>query len=93
MRKSIGIWVSAAVAAILTYRVVFAATHWRGTFSAAAYERFFQQVLAAVESVWSYAHGWQPMTHIDQFGHFYAPLVRLVCPLIGFALFLGAHAV
>jgi hypothetical protein len=41
----------------------------------------------ATERLWSYAHGWQPMSHIRDFGYFYAPTIQLLCPLIGFALF------
>jgi hypothetical protein len=39
------------------------------------------------ERLWSYAQGWLPMSHIRAFGGFYAPVVHLLCPLIGFAVF------
>ena len=44
-------------------------------------------MLFGTERLWSYAHGWQPMSHIRDFGGFYAPTIHLICPLIGFALF------
>jgi len=51
------------------------------------YQGFFQQLSLAMERLWSYAHGWPPMSHIRDFGQFYAPVVQLTAPLIGFALF------
>lgn len=49
-------------------------------------------MVSATWRLWSYAHGWQPMSHVamshvEDFGHFFAPTVQLICPLIGFALF------
>src|SRR5204863_9667493 len=52
------------------------------------YQGFFQELALATERLWSYGHGWAPMSHIRDFGQFYAPMVQLICPLIGFTLFL-----
>jgi hypothetical protein len=38
--------------------------------------------------LWSNVHGWPSLSHIDEFGIFYARAVRFICPVIGFALFL-----
>ena len=51
------------------------------------YQGFFQQIVIAAERSWSYAHGWQPMSHMRDFGGFFAPMVHLICPMIGFLLF------
>jgi hypothetical protein len=87
MRKSISIGAGAAVAAVLTHGMVFSAMNLNEPLPISTYRGFFQNVLLATERLWSYAHGWQPMRHIDEFGRFYAQTVHLICPLIGFALF------
>jgi hypothetical protein len=83
--RSIG--AGAAVAAIFTHGVVSSAVNLTETLPVSAYQGFFRHILLATERLWSYAHGWQPMSHIHDFGRFYAPVVQLICPLIGFALF------
>jgi hypothetical protein len=87
MRRSRSIGTSAAVAAVLTHGVVFSAVNLNEPLPISTYQGFFQHILLATERLWSYAHGWQPMSHIHDFGRFYAPAVHLICPLIGFALF------
>jgi hypothetical protein len=73
------------MAAIFTHGIVYSAVNERLPIS--GYEGFFQHILLAAERLWSYAHGWQPMSHIRDFGRFYGPTIQLICPLIGFALF------
>jgi hypothetical protein len=95
MRRSISIGTSAAVAAVFTHGVVSSAVNLNEASPVSTYQGFFQYVLLATERLWSYAHGWQPMSHIHDFGRFYAPAVQLICPLIGFLLFwiLSRHKV
>jgi len=87
MRRSIAIGTSAAVAAIFTHGMVFSAMYLNELLPISTYQGFFQHMLFATEALWSYAHGWQPMSHIRDFGRFYAQTVHLICPLLGFALF------
>ena len=88
MRTSISIAISGALAAVFTHGLVSSAMYFKEEpLPIAAYQGFFQQILLATERLWSRAHGWQPLSHIQDFGHFYAPLVQLVGPLVGFALF------
>lgn len=87
MRRSISIGTSAAVAAVFTHGAVFSGMYMNGPLPISTYQGFFQHMLLATERLWSYAHGWQPMSHIHDFGRFYAQTVHLICPLIGFALF------
>ena len=95
MRKSRSIGTSAAVAAVFTHGMVFSAVNFNEPLPVSTYQGFFRHILLATERLWSYAHGWQPMSHIHDFGRFYAPLVQLTCPLIGFVLFwvLSRHKV
>jgi hypothetical protein len=87
MRSSISIGTGAAVAAVFTHGAVFSAANFREPLPVSTYQGFFQQMMLSTERLWSYAHGWQPMSHIRDFGWFYAPAVQLICPLLGFALF------
>jgi hypothetical protein len=95
MQKSISIATGAAAAAIFTHGMVFSAMDLSERLPISTYRGFFQHILFATEGMWSYAHGWQPMSHIRDFGHFYAPIIHLICPLIGFTLFwiLSRHRV
>jgi hypothetical protein len=77
----------AAVASILTHGMVSSGMHLNEPLPISPYQGFFRYVLLATERLWSYAHGWQSMSHIDEFGRFYAQTVHLICPLIGFALY------
>jgi hypothetical protein len=83
--KSIG--TGAAVAAVLTHGMVFSGMYLNELSPSSTYQGFFQRMAFATERLWSYAHGWQPLSHIRDFGGFYAHTVHLICPLIGFALF------
>lgn len=87
MRSSISIGMSAALAAVFTHGMVFSGLNLNQPWPISTYQGFFRHILLATERLWSYAHGWQPMSHIRDFGHFYAPAVHLICPLIGFAVF------
>jgi hypothetical protein len=87
MGRSGSIAASALAAALLTHGMVYSGLNLDGPLPASTYQGFFQHLLLAAERLWSYAHGWQPMSHIRDFGRFYAPAVQLLCPLIGFALF------
>ncbi len=95
MRRFLFIGTSAALAAVFTYGVVFSAENWNQPLPVPPWLGFFQRIAIAIERLWSHAHGWQPLSHIRDFGHFYAPTVQLVCPLLGFALFcaLSRHKV
>ncbi|MGO9257286.1 MAG: hypothetical protein ACLQU1_13415 [Bryobacteraceae bacterium] len=87
MDRARSIGTSAAVAAVFTHGMVSSAVNLNEPLPISTYQGFFRHMLFATERLWSYAHGWQPMSHIAEFGLFYALTVRLVCPLIGFALF------
>jgi hypothetical protein len=87
MGRSISIGTGAAVAAVFTHGMVFSGVNLNEPLPISTYQGFFQHMLLATERLWSYAHGWQPMSHIRDFGHFYAPTIHVICPLIGFALF------
>lgn len=82
---------SAAAAAAVTYGLVVSAVNFNDSLAVP----FFRQILIATEWLWSHAHGWEPMSHIRDFGTFYAPFVELTCPLAGFAFFclLSGHRV
>lgn len=87
MRRSISIGASTAVAAALTHGVVLSAARFDEHLPISTYQGFFWHIVSAVERLWSSAHGWPPMSHIRDFGWFFAPTVQLFCPLVGFALF------
>ena len=87
MRNVRSIGISAAVAAVVTHGIVDSAVNFSGPVPVSNWQGFFRQMLLLTERLWSYAHGWQPMSHIRDFGSFFAPAVQLICPLIGFALF------
>jgi hypothetical protein len=87
MGRSISIGTGTAVAAVFTHGMVFSGVNLNEPLPISTYQGFFQHMLLATERLWSYAHGWQPMSHIRDFGYFYAPTIHLICPLIGFALF------
>jgi hypothetical protein len=87
MGRSISIGTGAAVAAVFTHGMVFSAVNLTEPLPISTYQGFFQHMLLATERLWSYVHGWQPMSHIHDFGRFYAPTVQMTCPLIGFAIF------
>ena len=95
MRRSISIATSVAAAAVVTHGVVFSAANFNEPLPISTYQGLFQQIMLTTERLWSFAHGWQPMSHIQVFGRFYAPTVELICPLLGFALFclLSRHKV
>ena len=87
MDRARSIGTGAAVAAVFTHGMVFSGMYLNELLPISTYQGFFQRMLFATERLWSYAHGWQPMSHIRDFGSFYAQTVHLICPLIGFALF------
>ena len=95
MDRARSIGAGAAVAAVFTHGMVFSGMYLDELLPISTYQGFFQRMLFATERLWSYAHGWQPMSHIRDFGHFYAPTIQFICPLIGFALFciLSRHKV
>ncbi len=86
---------SVVAAAVATHGLVFSAMYLDGSLPVSTYHGFFQYFLLGVERLWSYGHGWEPMSHIRDFGWFYAPVVQFLCPVIGFALFwlLSRHKV
>ena len=88
MRHSLSLGISTAAAAVVTHAAVFSGLYFDDPFPVSWYQGSFREAALAIERLWSYAHGWQPMSHIRDFGSFYAPMVQLLCPLLGFALFL-----
>ena len=86
MRRSVAIGASVAVAAVFTHGTVLAGVSLNEP-AGSTYEGFFRQVALATERLWSYANGWEPMSHVRDFGQFYAPAVELICPLLGFGVF------
>jgi hypothetical protein len=96
MRKSISIGTGAAAAGILAHGMVFSvmnqglvvlsAINWAEPLPISTYRGFFQHAWLVMARLWSYAHGWPSASHIPD-GQAYAATVRLLCPLIGFALF------
>jgi hypothetical protein len=87
MRRSTSIAASVAVAAVITHGMVLSAVNLNEPLPVSTYQGFFRCLSLAAERLWSSAHGWQSMSHIRDFGHFYAPAIQLICPLTGFALF------
>ena len=87
MRESISVGTGVAAAAVLTHGVVLAAVRFDERVPISIYQEFFRQMVSATERLWSHGQGWQPMSHIRDFGQFFAPMVQMICPLIGFALF------
>jgi len=87
MRGSIAIGISAGIASVFTHGMVFSAVNFNDPLPVPPYQGFFRHLVLATERVWSYTHGWPPLSHIRDFGPFYAPAVELGCPLLGFALF------
>jgi len=74
-------------AAVLTHGVVLSAMTFNEPLPISTYQGFFWHIVLAAERLWSWSHGWQPASHIRDFGQFFAPTVQLICPLIGFVLF------
>lgn len=87
MRTSLSIGMSVAAPAVFTHGVVLSAMAFNEPLPLSTYQGFFWHIVLATERLWSWAHGWQPLSHIRDFGQFFAPAVHLICPLIGFALF------
>jgi hypothetical protein len=87
MRRSISAGTSAGAAAAFTHGVVLSAVSFNEPLPISTYQGFFWHIVSAVERLWSYVHGWQSMSHVRDFGWFFAPTSQVICPLIGFALF------
>jgi hypothetical protein len=88
MVKRISIGIALAFSAILTYGLVISGTRVDLTaLQAGTYQGIFTRVLSITWAVWSQLRGVQPFSHGDEFGRFYAVLVFLLCPLIGFGIF------
>ncbi len=87
MRRFISVGASTAAAAAFTHGVVLSAMSFHEPLPISPYEGFFGHIVSAAERLWSYAHGWQSMSHVRDFGWFFAPASQVICPLIGFALF------
>lgn len=89
MRTSKSLAIGAALAAVLTHGAVLSGLNFSDPSPPSGYEQFFRQVLLRTEQMWSYAHGWPPLSHVRDFGQFYAPLVQFVGPLLGFAVWMA----
>jgi hypothetical protein len=87
VRQRLALIVGALTAVALAHGLVYAAVHFDRALPVWSYYGLCQQVLLAVERVWSRAHGWLPLSHIRDFGRFYASAIHIGCPLIGFILF------
>ena len=89
MSKRISIALASAFAAVLTHGAVSSGMHFESSklMPPYTYQGFFARALTSIWRLWGYAHGWMPMSHVEEFGRFYASLVLLTCPLIGFGVF------
>jgi hypothetical protein len=86
MRLSVSIGTSVAVASVVTHGLVDSAMYFDSSLRS-TYEEFFRALVVVTERLWSYAHGWPSLSHVRDFGGFFAPLVQVSCPVIGFFLF------
>ncbi|MBS1857258.1 MAG: hypothetical protein JST11_17955 [Acidobacteria bacterium] len=87
MRKRLSIATGALVATVLAHGLVYSALDLNTRWPNDTYYGFCRNVLLAIESMWSRAHGWPPFSHIEIFGGFYANVIHIACPLIGFLAF------
>jgi hypothetical protein len=87
MRRSMYLALSAIAAAVVTHGMIFSGLQFHNGQAVSGYQGFFQQVLLGVERLWSFTHGWQPLSHLRDFAGFYAGVVHVLCPLLGFGLF------
>jgi hypothetical protein len=88
MARRFWIGIALLVSARLTYGLVISAMRIDlAAMQAGNYPRFSTHILATTWILWSQIRGVQPLSHADEFGRFYAVLVFLVCPLIGFGIF------
>src|SRR5690242_1085291 len=87
MRRRVSMGAGAVVAAVLARGLVYSAVYLDRPFPTGSYYGFCRNVLLLFEWMWSKAHGWPPLSHIEIFGRFYANVIPIVCPLIGFLVF------
>src|SRR5580704_7218959 len=89
MSKRISIALASAFAAVLTHGAVSSGLHLESSklMPPYTYQGLFARALMSVWRLWDHTHGWMPMSHVEEFGRFYAGLVLLTCPLIGFGIF------
>ena len=89
MEKRISIGLSLLIAAVLTHGLVYSGINLNVSklMPTATYQGFFERMLVAAWAVWAQLRGFEPMSHLEEFGRFYAYLVILSCPLIGFGIF------
>ncbi len=85
MNRRLSFIIGGVFAGLLTFGFVSAGC--RMDPGAAGYQAFFQSTILFIESLWSKAHGWQPLSHIRNFGPWFAKAVHLGCPILGYAVF------
>ena len=72
---------------LLTHGFVYAGINLDRMRPITSYQGFFQHMILLIEAFWSKAHGWEPMSHIDSFGRWFADAVHFGCPTIGLIAF------
>ncbi len=86
-RQALPIGVGAAVAAVLAHGFVYAGCNLDRIEPIDSYQGFFQSAILILEAGWSKMNGWEPQSHIQSFGPWFAKAVHFGCPTIGFILF------
>jgi hypothetical protein len=88
LRRSLSIAAGVVAAGVFTHGMVRSAMNLADRLPISTYLGFFQHIVFATERLWSRAQGLKSMTgDIYAFAGFYARMVHLLCPSIGFVLF------
>jgi hypothetical protein len=87
MNKRNSLVVGAIVVAVLTQGFVYGGCHFDRIQPTTTYIGLFQHTILVIEAVWSKAHRWDPLSHVDHFGRWFAEAVHCGCPTLGFAVF------
>lgn len=90
MRKAACVGIGVTVTGIVVYGAVVSGMTLDVARPWTTYLGFFQHILFSIERSWSAAHGWTSLSHIDDFGRFYAGAVSFGAPLLGFLAYLAA---
>ncbi len=89
MRKALAISSGSIVAMVSTHGLVYSGIQLDPSkpLPLSTYAGLFERILLSVWRAWNALHGWQPMSHADEFGRFLALATFLLCPLLGFLAF------
>jgi hypothetical protein len=89
VRKSLAISAGVTLAVLLTHGMVYSGIHLDPSkpLPPSTYQGFFDNILLSIWNLWRRVHGWEPISHVEEFGSFYGHAVLLVCPLLGFGVF------